>query len=82
MYASFVHISFIYKSFSYHICTGDCDFCVKDDYHFTDLNPQMGTNLDYKFMCNYDFHVISYKGKIPIKYCPLAKGLIRHNISF
>ena len=53
-----------HHSFYYYNCTGDCDFCVKDDYHWIHLNPEMGTDLEYKFMCDYDFYVISYKGRL------------------
>ena len=53
-----------HQSSTYYTCTGDCDFCVKDDYHLTKLNPEIGTDLEYQFMCDYDFHFISYKGKV------------------
>ena len=50
-------------SYNQYICTGDCNFCVKNDYHLTKLNPVLGNDLKYKFFCDSGVHEISYKGK-------------------
>ena len=62
------HLNLIQKkcgfvlSYTLYDCIGDCNFCVKNDYHLTNLNPEMGSDLNYKFVCDYGVHEVSYKG--------------------
>lgn len=42
----------------------------------------MGNDLDYQFMCDYELHLISYKGKIVLDSEDIKKIFLKESIVY